>query len=289
MQAQGEFNTVCAPSGYTMGDFLPADCSTLSTPSKRGICQGRKRVDCATIVDTSDANTVIAKGACFGATHEHSFCASLGAGNGQAICALTPFLNIFADQKFLFCGQMNVPPRLLLHDDAGTSGVVESDLRFKNFLVGVVLDRDLNDTVDNLTTVGTCTGSSAAILTDCKFLAFCQDFDLRANWTLTNESGKLRIRPTIGDKVPVPREPGAICAGGTGDISADNTGDSAINGPSADQAGDKAQDLTSPIQTDGLDLNGVVKFANPRLIAIDTDGDPTFQDFFGITGEIVAP
>jgi len=291
MQAQGEFNTVCKPSGKTVGDFLTPDCSTLDTPSKRGICQGEKRVDCATVVDTSDANTVIAKGACFGATHEHSFCATLGAGNGQAICALTPFLNLFADQKFLFCGQMNTPPRLLLHDDPGTSGIVESDLRFKNFLVGVVLDRNLDDTVANLTTVGTCTGTPPEINGDCKFAAICTDFQLITNWTLTNDAGKLKIKPTILGKrePPPPHDATAVCAGGTVAMSPPAAGDGTVNGPTPQEAGDKAEGLAPPFQTDGLDLNGIVKFANPRLIVIDTDGKLEFNDFFGITGDIVAP
>jgi hypothetical protein len=289
MQAQGEFNTVCKPSGKTVGDFLEPDCSTLDTAIKRGICQGQKHVDCGTLIEATPAEQVVARGSCFGATHEHSFCATLGAGNGQAFCNATPFLNLFADQKFLFCGQMNVPPRLLLHDDAGTSGVIESDLRFKNFLVGVVLDRNLDDTVANLTTVGTCTGTTADINGDCKFAAVCVDFDLHANWTLVNDAGKLKILPNIGGKQDVPREPGAICAGGTPVTSPPAAGSGALNGPSTTDAGNNAQNLTPAMQTDGLDLNGIVKFSNPRLIAIETDGKPEFQDFFGITGEIVAP
>jgi hypothetical protein len=291
MQAQGEFNTVCKPSGKTVGDFLEPDCSTLDTAIKRGICQGQKRVDCGTITEPLAAAQVIARGACYGATHEHTFCATLGAGNGETICNSTPFLNLFADQKFLFCGQMNTPPRLLLHDDPGTSGVIESDLRFKNFLVGVVLDRNLDDTVASLATVGTCTGTTAEINGDCKFAAVCVDFELITNWSLANEGGKLRIRPDILGKrePPPPHDPGSICAGGTPVTSPPAAGSGAVGGPSPNDAGQHAEGLTPPFQTDGLDLNGIVKFANPRLIVIETDGKPEFQDFFGITGEIVAP
>jgi hypothetical protein len=291
MQAQGEFNTVCKPSGKTVGDFLTPDCSTLDTAIKRGICQGQKRVDCGTLTEATAAAQVVARGACYGATNDHSICATLGAGNGEAFCNATPFLNLFADQKFLFCGQMNVPPRLLLHDDAGTTDVIESDLRFKNFLVGVVLDRNLDNTVASLTTVGTCTGTTAELLGDCKFAAVCVDFNLITNWTLVNEGGKLKIRPNILGKrePPPPHDPGAICAGGTAVVSPPAAGSGAVGGPSPTDAGNQAEGLTPPFQTDGLDLNGIVKFANPRLIVIDTDGNLDFQDFFGITGEIVAP
>ena len=51
---------------------------------------------------------------------------------------------------------------------------------------------------------------------------------------------------------------------------------------------DNVDVFTPDIQSDGLDLGGVVKFVNPKLIAIDTPGgEPGFQDYLGITGDIV--
>lgn len=38
--------------------------------------------------------------------------------------------------------------------------------------------------------------------------------------------------------------------------------------------------------TNGLNVDGLVSFSNPRLITIETDGDPTFQDYLGLTGDI---
>jgi hypothetical protein len=290
MQAQGEFNTVCKPSGKTVGDFLAPDCLALDTPKKRGVCQGEKHVDCGTLTEATLLDQAVARGSCFGATHEHSFCATLGTGNGQTFCNLQPYLNIFADQKFLFCGQMNVPPRLLLHDNAATAGQIESDLRFNDFLVGIVLDRNLDDTVADLKTTGVCLGTGAVIDTDCKFMAVCTDFDLHANWTLTNDAGKLKIKPTMAGKQDVDRPAGATCAGGTPTTKPPtDTGEDVIDGPQVSDAADQAEDNVPPFQTDGLDLNGIVEFSNPRLIAIETDGNLKFQDFFGITGDMVAP
>ena len=45
--------------------------------------------------------------------------------------------------------------------------------------------------------------------------------------------------------------------------------------------------LTPALQSDGLDLGGIVTFSDPRLIAIETDGQPDFQDYVGVTGSIV--
>ena len=52
--------------------------------------------------------------------------------------------------------------------------------------------------------------------------------------------------------------------------------------------------LTPPMQSDGLDLGGIVTFANPRLFSIDTAGgipgaESDFEDYLGITGDIVVP
>ena len=46
-------------------------------------------------------------------------------------------------------------------------------------------------------------------------------------------------------------------------------------------------DSTPPIALQGLDFGGAVEFCNPVLIAIENDGDADFQDYLGITGDIV--
>jgi hypothetical protein len=288
MSAQGDFKTVCKASGKTVADFLPADCSTLTSAPLRGICQGVKGVDCSTITEGTALQTAVAIGACFGATQQHTVCASLPAGQ-QAICNATPFLNLKADMPFLFCGQTEVPPRLLLQDDPGTDNAVEAGLRFKNFLVGVVLDRNKDSAVDDLSTVGVCTGATPEIAGDCKFVAACIDFILKTTLSLVNDAGKLKIVSTAGGLVPQTADAGAICAGATTVIPDGSLVGGALSSPSTDDAKADANNLTPALQVDGLDLGGIVKFNNPRLITLDTDGDPTFQDYLGITGEIEAP
>jgi hypothetical protein len=288
MSAQGEFKTVCKDAGKTVASFLPADCSTLTSAPLRGICQGIKGVSCATVTDGTALQTAAAVGACFGATQQHTVCASLPAGQ-QLVCNATPFLNLAGDMPFLFCGQTEVPPRLLLQDNPATDNAVEAGLRFKNFLVGVVLDRNKDGAVDDLSTVGVCTGATPEITGDCKFVAACIDFVLNTTLSLVNDGGKLKIVSTASGLVPQAADAGAICAGATTVIPDGSLVGGALSSPSTDDAAADANNLTPPLQVDGLDLGGIVKFNNPRLITIDTDGDPTFQDYLGITGEIEAP
>jgi hypothetical protein len=288
MSAQGEFKTTCKASGKTVADFLPADCSTLTSAPLRGICQGLKGVVCGTITDGTALQTAVAIGACVGATQQHTACAGLPAGQ-QLICTDTPFLNLAGDMPFLFCGQTEVPPRLLLQDNPATDNAVEAGLRFKNFLVGVVLDRNKDGAVDDLSTVGVCTGATPEINGDCKFVAACIDFVLNTTLTLQNDAGKLKIVSNVTGLVPQQVDAGAICAGATTVIPDGKLVGGALSAPTTGDAAADANNLTPPLQVDGLDLGGIVKFNNPRLITIDTDGDPTFQDYLGITGEIEAP
>jgi hypothetical protein len=46
------------------------------------------------------------------------------------------------------------------------------------------------------------------------------------------------------------------------------------------------EDSTPPLCAGGLRLEGAVTFVNPRLVAVETDGSPEFQEYFGITGDI---
>ena len=39
----------------------------------------------------------------------------------------------------------------------------------------------------------------------------------------------------------------------------------------------------------GLSFGGLVEFQNPRLIVIENDGNPEFQDYIAITGKLVVP
>jgi len=40
-----------------------------------------------------------------------------------------------------------------------------------------------------------------------------------------------------------------------------------------------------PLELKGLDFGGIINFANPELIQIENDGDPTQGDYLGATGQ----
>jgi len=42
---------------------------------------------------------------------------------------------------------------------------------------------------------------------------------------------------------------------------------------------------TPPVRLEGLDFGGVVSLQNPRLIAVENDGDPNFGDYLAVTGD----
>ncbi len=48
------------------------------------------------------------------------------------------------------------------------------------------------------------------------------------------------------------------------------------------------QGITERVKIEGLDLGGLVNFTNRRLIAIETDGNAAFQDYLGITGDLIS-
>jgi hypothetical protein len=96
----------------------------------------------------------------------------------------------------------------------------------------------------------------------------------------------LTLLPSVQGVSAPPRPPGAVCEGGI------NFGDIVFlqNASASDPIGDiqtSIDTLTPGLQSNGLDLGGIVLFSNPRLIALETDGRLEFQDYIGITGDIV--
>jgi hypothetical protein len=103
---------------------------------------------------------------------------------------------------------------------------------------------------------------------------------------LDSTDGKLRIVPSVqGVNIPEERDPGAVCEGGINFGDLPFLQDAGASDP-LDDLKDRVDDLTPPLQTDGLDLGGIVLFDNPRLFSIETNGDTAFQDYLGITGDI---
>jgi hypothetical protein len=61
--------------------------------------------------------------------------------------------------------------------------------------------------------------------------------------------------------------------------------------PESDSWNERLRESTPDLKTKGLDFGGLVTFENARLISIENDGQPDFQDYIAITGQlqVVAP
>ena len=77
-----------------------------------------------------------------------------------------------------------------------------------------------------------------------------------------------------------------VCGGATSPGDDDLLADTSGKDQTIDILLENATRFSPPACIEGLSPGGFVEFKNPRLIAIDTDGDPTFDDYIGITGDI---
>ncbi|OGP84737.1 MAG: hypothetical protein A2Y95_03705 [Deltaproteobacteria bacterium RBG_13_65_10] len=268
MTTQGELKTICKPSGKTVADLLPADCDTLTadTPAATAVliggCHGAKGDDC----------TVLPLG-------QRLACAATKQGLGN--------INISGSTKILFCGRTDVPPRLLLQDNPVTAPV-ESFLRINDLLVGAVLDRDGNDAINGeLNAVPKCFMTGAPTTGDCKVAAVCLDLNFPTNLVLDTTGGKLKLTPQVQGVQTLTRPEGAVCDGGTNFGGDGNLLSSASSSDPINDVMMSVDTLTPPIQSDGLDLGGIVTFSAPKLVTIDKGGDPAFQEYVGLTGDII--
>ena len=124
---------------------------------------------------------------------------------------------------------------------------------------------------------------------ECLLWRLCLTVDVRVNLELVDSplTGRERIR---FDFEGIERElsRGLLCDGGVDVPELDFFSEEAGRTEIFDILDGKLRDNTPGLDTVGLDLGGHVTFEKDRVIAIDTDGDPEFQDYVGITGRIIA-
>ena len=315
----GKLKTGCEDTGKTVGDLLPENCNDLFV----GECSNDESISCKAdadcgggICEKNTLKTVVAKGAC--KAFKGVNCNALPLGQ-KLVCKSTKDkldqINISAGQPLLFCARQDIPPRLLIQDDVATTEEVETSLRLNDMSVELVVDRDGDGELDGeLASTHKCFAEGAPTIGDCSFFAACLDLNLETAMrfaaksceedeaiicennsdcadvggacTDACESGKpglvtrvLAIKPTI-------RALGVVCGGAT------TAGDDELlaNTSGEDQTIDilmeNANRYSPPACIEGLTLGGFVNFDDPKLIAIDVDGDPTFDDYLGITGKI---
>ncbi len=318
MAVSGKLKTGCAETGKTVGDLLPLDCATLSV----GECSNDSTISCkqnsdcgAGVCQENALKTAVAKGACYGFLGAN--CATLPLGQ-RLVCVATrdklEAVNINATQPLLFCNRQDIPPRLLISDDWSTTTEVETTVRLNDLSVALIVDRDANGQLDEeLSATHRCFAEGAPTVGDCNFFGACLDLNIETAMQLaskqcqadpsvlcTTDADCAAVGGTCGDVCaggepgfftrvkslqPTIRSLGVVCGGpastGDDDLLANTSGeDTTIN-----ILLDNANRFAPPACIQGLS-NDFMSFKNPRLISIEADGDPTFGDYLGITGEV---
>jgi hypothetical protein len=314
----GKLKTGCQDTGKTVGDLLPGSCDDISVRE----CSNDPSISCQTSADCGGGacnekalKTNIAKGAC------HAFkgdnCDALPLAQ-KLVCKATETkleqVNISADQPLLFCARQDIPPRLLIQDDSGTA-FVETVLRLNDLSVALVVDRDGNGQLSGeLSSTHKCFAEGAPVIEDCSFFAACLDLNLETAMQLATkycEADKSILCSTNSDCAsvggacsnvcatgipgfitrvnsiqPTIRNLGVVCGGaataGDDDLLANTSGED----QTIDILLENAKRFTPPACIQGLTLGGFLEFKNPKLFAIDVDGDPTFDDYLGLTGKV---
>jgi putative metal-binding protein len=294
MAASGKLKTGCQSSGKTVGDLLPASCSTLTgatdglTAIIQGYCSGVKGIDCETLVSSSDLLTNTEQGACHGINGDN--CSNIpvtGLGITEHLfCNASPHPNLHAATPLLFCVQTEIPPRILIQDNNATPAV-ETTLRLDDLSVAMVVDRKLAGLDGgSLPLVPKCFGTGSSTTTDCNLFAVCLDLNFLTDMQFqTCSDGKPGFVTHFDGIQVLNRQAGVVCGAATAGSDDIVTGTAAENS-TIDVLGAKVDAFTPPVCANGLTLGGFVTFVNPKLISVETDGDTEFQDYLGITGDI---
>jgi len=274
MTAGGLLKANCSSTGKTLGDVLnlPADCETATGDTPRqaaagqGRCHGFRVTDCTAIPTSADPILKLTE---------------------IATCTLLRNLNLTETTPLLVCAQQQIPPRMLIQDNPATSMAVETVLRLNDLSVAMVADRDGNGLEGDLLALRNCFAQGASSTGDCNLFAVCLDLNVLNSMAFqTCEDGKPGIVTTPISVATTIRKLGVVCGAATA-TDDDALVDAAGGDPKVTEIVNDLEMFSPPLCANGLTLGGFVNFMVPRLIAIDVPGgDPDFQDYLAITGEI---
>ena len=281
----------------TIGDFLP-DCDEIADPERRARCIGFRGGDsCDAFCRPLDGCDDVCE-------QEYP---GLGNGELRRKCCRTRRLkrndNIGIGTTIILHGQMQVPPQLLIDDDPATPDPVEVILRSPQVSITLIADRDGDGNFDasTLDEVPPCVfgdlededPTPSIDSTMCKIWETCLQADVRFQVLLEDGPlGRPRIRFANGELIRHDEAFGALCGGGIDvpEIDFFNTENSKTE--ILDILEQRQRDNTPPLDGEGLELGGIMRFQRDRVIAIETQPpaqDDGFQDYIGITGTIVPP
>lgn len=256
----GKLITQYEDNTKTIDDLLPASCASLGgEPSQQGACVGLRGGDCTSLPPG------LAEDTC------------------NSIKALSAAMDIDANTLLLLHGRVDVSPKLLIIDDGGTPNVVETALRLSQLSVGLVADRDGDGLFSKpYDTVPACSPFNPATDQECALWEACLDIDFFTDLSLTMDGNVPVLTTTVTSSVP---STGTMCSGGMG--TPGSPFDTLAQSLVVDLLTDLVSDNTPPLRLEGLDFGGAVNLQNARLIAIENDGDPDFDDYLAITADPV--
>ncbi len=281
-------------------DFLPDDCNTITDEDKRARCIGFKGGDscdrfCARFdgpcVDVCEAEWPYPGSSLEEDQHRRQCCRARRIDHNR---------NIGGSTTLILHGRMEVPPQMLIDDDPSTVPV-EVVLRAPQVSITLIADRDGDGTFDGsmLETIPACsfgnldeeTPTPSVDTTQCKLWQTCLHADFRFQLSLeAGPGGRPRIKFGGGEIIRHDDAFGALCGGGIDVPELDFFNDEASRTQIFDILEDRQRDNTPPLDGEGLELGGFVKFERDRVIAVETQApadDDGFQDYIGITGNIV--
>ncbi len=208
--------------------------------------------------------------------------------------------NIGIDTVVVLHGRMDVPPQILFDDDPATDPV-EVVVRTPQLSFFLVADRDGSGTVDSgdIQAIPPCRINKldedepveSIDATECRIWETCLAAEIQFQLQLEEgNNGRSRIR--FGNPVLLEREDpfGVLCLGEIDVPELDFLNNEAGETTVLDTIRERLGNNTPPLDAEGLELGGAVSFQRNRIIAVETQNpadDDGFQDFIGITGDIV--
>lgn len=270
--------------------FLPSDCTTIADETRQARCVGmRGEEDCDVVYDppllpVSENQRV---------RELRRVC--------RRAARIDRNFNIGGGTALILHGRMEVPSQILFNDNPATPDVVEVIMRTPQISVKLIADRDGDGVLDasSLDSLPACAignleedaPTQSIDTTECVLWETCLAAEMQFDLELTvNDRGKERIKFSHGQLIRRDDPFGVLCQGGVDVPELDFFNDEASQTEVLDSLETALDENTPPLDTDGLGLGGLVTFVRDRLIAIETQDpadDDGFQDYIGITGNIV--
>jgi hypothetical protein len=216
-------------------------------------------------------------------------------------CEITPArnINIGAADPLLFCTTTDMPPRLLIQDDASTPGVVEAGIRLNDLSVAMLVDRNATTSpgLDGaLSATPGCFDEGAPTDGDCLIFGVCLDLNFVTDMQFDNTictASKPGLKTSVRNLQTTVRQEGVVCGAPTA-TSDDLLTSAGATDSTIDVLMQNVDMFTPPSCANGFELSENLQYgpATFKLVAIDTDpgSDPgnTLQEYIAITG-LVAP